>query len=227
MSKSKLTNSEKPLDTALHALAHLTDSDDLRWLSAYIAIEKLDGRAEIRGIGYHGYGQSAALRHIVEQVGTLTADELATFQIVIALLRQALQPVMAESRGYVQIKTQKRSYPQIDFETGLPQLDEQGTPILLDFYYPYAYVRLYAAKGDADHKRAKLLSIYADRGSGTAKQGGGFGGIVARALTDGIITQNEILDSWHRGTAAYAAFIDHCKLLIGDNKLPGQNTKPN
>lgn len=214
MKNNPVTKSAKRLETAIRTLTDVTDSDDLRWLSAVIAIERLDQRAEIRGIGYYDHEPGAALRLTLDAIADLALDDLVTFRLVVDLLYKALRPVIGKGRGYVFVRKIKKIYPQIDFKTGLQERDDDGKPVFMTFYYPYVYIRIDAGKGDADHKRKKLLSLYADRGSGKAKQGGGFGGYVAKALADGLTTEDQILDAWHAGKQAYAEFVDGLEAAI-------------
>lgn len=237
MPQDPITKPDKPLDAAIRTLAAVTEADDLRWLSAVIAIERLDQRVEIRGIKYFDHEPGAALRLTLDAIADLSHDDLVTVRLVIDLLYKALRPVAGEGRGDVQIRTIKRDYAQIDFETGLQERDEGGKPVYMTFHYPYVYIRLYAGKGDGDHRRQKLLGFYADRGSGKAREGGGFGGYVAKALTDGLTTKDQILDAWHAGKLAYAEFVDGIEAMIkflqpapdqpDQNEQPGQAEFPN
>jgi hypothetical protein len=114
-----------------------------------------------------------------------------------------------------------KRYLEIDFKTGLPKLDADNNEIWIPFSYHYAYIRLYAGKGDSNRKGKKFLSIYADRGTGK----GGSGGCVAAALAAELVTENEILDAYHSGQ--YEAFLDHCSGLINadDTDAPEENLK--
>lgn len=216
----------RPLDEALRALGAVTNVDDLRWLSAWIGLTRLEQRPEIRGIDFYGYEPGEPLRAVLDAAAALVADDLITLRIVVDLLHAAYRPIAGEARGDIQIKTVRRDYLEIDFETGEPVHDEDGKPIYYTAYYPYVYVRIYAGKGDADRRRAKLLSLYADRGSGKQKEGGGFGGYVAKALGDGLIDKDAILDAWHAGQVAYGAFVDGVEQLVKD-KLQADKTIPN
>ncbi len=87
------------------------------------------------------------------------------------------------------------------------------------FPYTYAYVGQYAGRADASRKGAKLLSLYADQGMGK----GGTGGYVAAALQESCITKDDILTAWHKGKAAYQAFIDD---LAGRSLEKGKDDAP-
>ena len=146
----------------------------------------------------------------------LTTAETVTFHVVTDLLWHALAARPSDTaRGVVIVKTLHKSYPEIDFETGLQKLDGDGNKIFLKFDYRYVYVRMYAAGGNADKQGKKLAALYADRGMGK----GGSGGIVAAALDADLITKNDVLDAWHAGADGYQKFIDHCKSLIEVTQL--------
>ena len=204
---------------ALELLRSVSSSDDLRWLRAFVALA-LGLRPNLRGIvaqvkgesrTFENYSKSPALLAAHSAVSSLGADDLKVVYLVVDLLYERSRPLADDaSRGKVQIKTLKKKYLEIDKETGLPVLDEKGREIWVEFSFPYAYIRVYAGKGDADRKRQRLLSIYADRGG--KKEGLGRGGIVAGALELQLITEDDLLDAYHNGELP--EFIDRCADLL-------------
>src|SRR5258707_10216678 len=159
------------LNQILDKLPRLTDSDDVRWLLCYVGV-KAHYPVNIRGIGYHGYGLSLHLKDIAALVDGLEETDLVTLYKTLNLVYEGLRPKIKDARGVVEIKTVVREYAEIDWDTLLPLLDEQGNPVMIPFSYSYVYIRLYAGKGDADRRRKKLLSICADEGMGHGGTGG-------------------------------------------------------
>lgn len=197
----------KLFDEILDILPHLTNSDDVRWLLCYVGIEA-GYRVNIRGIGFHRYRRGPRLIEITGLADDLEEADLVTLYKTLKLVYEGLRPKTDHDRGVVEIKTIKREYPEIDWETKLPLRDKDGNKIMIPFYYSYVYIRLYAGRGDADRRRSKLLSVYADEGMGH----GGSGGYVARALEEGLITEDQILDAYHG--PSYGAFVDECIALL-------------
>jgi hypothetical protein len=199
------------LDAALWTLRAVTNSDDMRWLTQYVR-QRQGLRPRLRGIlgGFEGYTLSDELEQAHDKAEELGEADLRTFGIVVDLLYELLRPKSGDESGQVDLKTIVRSYPQIDFNTGLPEMDANGDPVFMDFAYTYCYIRQYASKGGPGNRTPRLLSIYADRGMGK----GGSGGYVAAALRDELVTREQILSAWHSGEKAYENFIDECKALL-------------
>src|SRR5579859_1345900 len=143
------------LDDIVALLKKIKKSEDLRWLSRYIAIQA-DLKAELRGIGFTKYRRSAALNKIRNLVDDLTNAELMTLHKMVGLLWETLRPKPVKGRGVVEIKTIQKKYIVIDFETGLPLFDEEGNIVTASYDYDYVYIRLWAGKGDTNRKRKKL-----------------------------------------------------------------------
>lgn len=209
---------DRPLDGMLSRIRTLTSADDLRYLERWLAHE-LNPYADLRGVkgGFHHYPVGQQLRAVIDDAETLADEDQATLRLVVDMLYEAYRPKADTARGQVQIKTIKRDYPEIDRKASEEKktlvyvTDENGEIVYATFYFHYAYIRLYAAKGDADRKAPKLLSIYADRGMGK----GGSGGYVAAALADELVTEDEVLNAWHAGKATYGEFLDRCAHLVG------------
>ena len=176
------TDRNAALDQALMAVRELTDAVEARWLREEVHARLDDHyRAKLHGVagGHSEYRRGATLDRAFELAAALDQDNLATLAIVVDLMYELLQPQTTDKGGEVQLKTVKRSYQKVDYVDGMPMpvFDANGVPVMQDYRYTYAYIRLYAGRGDADRKRQKLLSIYADRGMGQR----GSGGIVAAA----------------------------------------------
>ena len=208
-----MSKNEK-LDATLALLPAITEAVDFRWLREFIWSRLNDHhRSKLHGYagGHEGYSLSEALDAVAQSSLGLDADDLNTLSRVVNILYPLLAPLVgSQSRGTVQLKTIIKEYPEIDWqatkEAGFTiyVFDQKtGAPLLVPFSYTYVYIRIHASKGDADKRRSKLLSIYADRGMGK----GGTGGIVACCLLKGIITSDEILDAWHAGLETYGDFV--------------------
>ncbi len=187
----------------------ITDHRDLRYLAQRLR-ESVHWPVQRRGIGYLRYKLDQTGQDFMERALALPEWDQQALVHVCELLYAAYAPQVDTAHGQVQVKTVLRMYINIDFETGLPKTDpETGEFETVTIGYDYVYIRLHAVKGDGDHKRAKLLSIYADQGMGR----GGTGGHVAHALSMERITEADILTAWHQGRQAYQAFIDECVRL--------------
>ncbi len=208
------------LNEIIGLLRKIKKSEDLRWLSRYIAI-KAGLKPDLRGIGFMSYRRSAALNKILNLVEGIDDNvQLMTLHNLVGLLWDALRPKPLKGRGSVDVKTVKRDYPVIDWDRGGLLTDDDGNVVMATYFYDYVYIRLWAGKGDVDRKRRKLLSLYADAGMGK----GGTGGYVAAALAKGLITEREILAAYHKDLVSadpdcviYDDFIDHCVLLLRDD----------
>src|SRR5664279_442937 len=97
------------LDGILSLLKKITKSEDLRWLSRYVAI-KADLRPDLRGIRFTQHRLSATLKDLVDLVDQLEVAELITLYKLINLLWEALRPKPMKGRGVVEIKTVSRDY---------------------------------------------------------------------------------------------------------------------
>src|SRR5579859_2604697 len=111
------------LDDIVALLKKIKKSEDLRWLSRYIAIQA-DLKAELRGIGFTKYRRSAALNKIRSLVDDLSNAELITLHTMVGLLWDALRPKPIKGKGMVEIKTIKRRRTLIDWGSGEPLLDD-------------------------------------------------------------------------------------------------------
>jgi hypothetical protein len=141
----------EPLMIALESLRAITSADDMRWLYTHAALA-LGQKPNLRGIKYREDAPNAQTRQVAQQISALPAADLKVVGLVADLLYAALRPQTDSARGQVQIKTVVKKFVEIDFKTGLPQIDDEGNEIWLTFNYYYAYIRLYAGKGDSDRK---------------------------------------------------------------------------
>jgi hypothetical protein len=202
------------LRTVLNLLARVDNADDLLWLEQS-ANNDLGGRGRMHGHrgGLEGYSIRLGARAAAawDEYDRLDEDERKTFALIAGMLHRALKVRMGDGRGSVRVKTQKRDFPEIDFETGLYVKDEDGKILKRRFYYNYVYIRQYASGGDDTRDKRKFLMLYADQGMGK----GGTGGYVAAALDEGLITDDDILDAWAAGQTHYSDFIQQCAVLIG------------
>lgn len=227
---------EKAVHRALEMLGAVESARAFRWLGEYLH----NGRdpnytPKLKGVkGGHEAYKAGQLDAILTLINDLGPDDRYTLEVVAGLLSQLMEPVTDQARGVVQLKTQIRRYPVIDWaETAksggllVYVLDENGEIVKEDFTYTYAYVRIYAGRGDKSRKKAKLRSVYADEGMGK----GGTGGYVAAALTEGLVTEEEILDAWHagqeQGKEHYEKFIKECATLLNHSELGMQLELPN
>ncbi len=200
------------LDTVLQALGSVTKADDMLWVTQYVR-DREGKSAHMYGFKGHytGYELSPALRHLRGLAQPLSKEDVHSLGIVAGLLLDLLRPKPSQAVGTVDLKTIMRFYPDIDFETGLPVIDENGAPVGLTIGYTYCYIRQYAAHGDQDRGTSRQLSIYADRGMGK----GGTGGYVAAAKLAGLIDDSAILNCWHEGRETYKTMcIDRCVEML-------------
>jgi hypothetical protein len=213
------------LKEAIRLAGRFTDHKDIRYLLEYATEAETEGyiRGKMHGLpgGFESMNFDPRFDDSRAAIRLLKLPELAVYRQALLLVEHALSPVPGHERGIVEIKIQSRFYQDIDFETKLPILDQNGQPVGLNVDYRYCYVRFVARRGDADHKRKKQMSIYADSGMGR----GGSGGVVARALDDNMITESDVLDAWHayrepdepiiKMSKNYERFIDQCRVLVG------------
>lgn len=209
-----MTTNETPHDhatvhSALLSLRDITHPDDMRWLSE--AIREIMGlRPDLRGLpgGFDRFKVSPAAVDLRASIRELNPGDLRLILDVVEYLHDLLRPQTGDSLGVVDLKTIFKTYTDIDFKTGLPEIDPKtGAPVTVTIGYTYCYIRLHAAHGGKDRKMTRFLSIYADKGMGR----GGSGGYVAWALSRNLITEREILAAWHLGKDAYFEFIEQCK----------------
>jgi hypothetical protein len=74
-------------------------------------------------------------------------------------LLKSKAPVRKNSRGNIQVKWIPYDYIQRD-DDGLPELDEDGTPIIMKVKAPFLYLRYYQVHGDDSKRKSRKKSVY-------------------------------------------------------------------
>src|SRR5271157_5454809 len=116
------------LDEILDLLKKIKKSEDVRWLSRYIAIQA-DLQPNLRGIAFRTYRRNATLNKIIKLADQLGDRQRMILYKMLGLLWETLRPKPEKGRGVVEIKTIQKRYPVLDLFTGEPLLDEDGNVV--------------------------------------------------------------------------------------------------